>query len=258
MAPPTMIDNANAYLYAMQKYLKKLRTERRDDFFSFFGEGNVTWEDTPTSYPCPPGLDCPNGRHVFTEAGCKTISCAPFVPYRERGYHPDDGTEIVRITRANRNSFSKWCFLDAQTIGKAASSRIPRYAPDAQGIFREYLDVPDVQKHVWAKLYKTDKKYKCFVENVEMQMICKLFRMDMKLPSDDDYDRLYDIYGRRALLDGMPLPTYNEAYCHHRVALSYDAKKMQCYRNANQIIVEEFLMGQLYREIWVSIHGFRR
>lgn len=264
MARPTNVDIVNAGLYGLHMYLKKRREEKTDNYFDCFGKGSVLWEDLPYPYKCPM-KECPYGRYIFTKSGCETTSCPTYRPFSSKGYMKDVG-DVRYIKRENRVYYNKFCYLDAFAIGTEDSKRIVRYTPGSEVMFEQYKDIPDVQKHIWAKLKKTDSSYKCFVDNIYIYYMAYFYKMDLLQhdPTNTDkennnhYDKLYDVYGKnRPILYGTPLPSFNEDYCAHRVAISYDPQSMECYQKVGQTITETFLLGSLYKEIWVRIHGFR-
>lgn len=100
MAEPTTDDIRNACKYAEAK----IREELGFNEYIFLPKKYVTFRrHRERTYPCPfdDSKLCPtDGRYVFTRAGCEEMSCNPY------------GPGGMTLSRANRGSFGKYCYLD--------------------------------------------------------------------------------------------------------------------------------------------------
>lgn len=266
---PTNVDWANAAMYSEAKIIYDNRFKSATA--RIFGPNNlVEWVDSDdVYYPCPwadtdrfPDYTpdqikekCPGGTFVFTREGCNAIRCRNAV----------DGDPITRekfIAAQNENVEPKWgrfCYFTMKTPN--ATEKDIKYVEEYYRLKNSYANTDATAEernkipHSLFTWWDTDAG-KCRIAPA----ILNFNDLNVIFPEQPEYNHVFDatqgpdngstesVEFRRYIKRGMPLLMYHKQYCEGKLRVSYNEDTYECFRKPGQYIMEEFIMGGLYRE----------
>lgn len=262
---PTNLDWIHAATYSEAKLLYDNRLNTATA--RIFGDNLVKWvESEEIYYPCPwadknrfPDYTpiqikekCPGGKFVFTREGCNAVRCRNAV----------DGDPITRekfIAAQSNGTDPKWgrfCYFTTKTPN--ATETDIAYVEENYKIKTALNE--DERSNIPHSLFTwwDSAASKCRIAPA----ILNFNDLNVVFPEQAEYNRVFDatqgpdnggtesIEFRRYIKRGMPLLMYHKQYCEGKLRVSYNTDTYECYRKPGQYIIEEFIMGGLYREFF--------
>lgn len=232
MAQPTLLDNANALIYARSRLTKELCETRQGQT-----QGGVKWQATPVnrSYPCPKGLegckDTCGYCKVATKAMCSSLSKEVKGEPCVKGQCKTEGATCKK----NGYCYFKWPYLEYHnpTTGTEKPCSANKQCPEGQ-----YCDEHN-------NLCRSSDAGKCVYGNFLLRSWC----MNPKTRDERPVKGLTDVYPFD--YDANQGKCFiSRPYCEYSMGATFgkdDKGRPTCYESAGQQLVEFFIGKTIFR-----------